>query len=123
MVAAQGGDVSQIDNPNLLPQAKLQKEIVAPQNGTIAGIHTDQIGWATVDLGAGRRVKSDKIDHAVGLIMPAKVGNSYKKGEYFATIHANDAVKLAEAETEILGAINWTDEKMPALPRDYGMVG
>ena len=122
MVSAQGGDLRQIDDPTLLPQAQYRHTVTAPQTGVIAGIQTGKIGWATVDLGAGRRKKSDKLDYAVGLIMPAKIGDKLTKGDPIATIYANDETKIPTAEQQILQAIEWSDKQLPALPHFYGLI-
>ena len=93
MVQAQGGDVNQVDDPSQLPQAQYIEEIFAPRSGSIASIDTAEIGWACVRLGGGRLVKSDKIDHAVGFIMPVKIGDRIEAGDIIGVIHANDQVR------------------------------
>ena len=122
MVVAQGGDGAQVDNPELLPQAKYVEPVLAPQSGYIAEMDTGQIGWTAVHLGAGRLVKSDKIDFAVGFVLPAKIGNFYEASDQLGIIHANDPEKLAEAKEELLAALRWSDEKVETLPHFYGTV-
>ncbi len=122
MVAAQGGHVEQIDDPGKLPQAQVIQDIQAPHSGTISAIDTAEIGWACVHLGGGRMVKSDMIDHAVGLILPVKIGDQVKAGEPIGVIHANDQDKLNTAREQILSAITITDETAERLPHFYGIV-
>ena len=122
MVAAQGGDVAQVDEPNKLPQAKLIEPLLAPRTGSIAAMNTAEIGWAVVRLGGGRFTKEDKIDHAVGLMLPVKIGDTVKAGDEMGTIHANDADKLDQARQEILAAIRWSDEPIEPLPHIHGTV-
>ena len=122
MVQAQGGDVSQVDDPATLPQAKYVEEFLAPRSGWIAAIDTGGIGWATVHLGCGRLVKSDKINHAVGLIMPHKVGDRIEEGAPMGVIHANNQGQLGQAREEILAAIIISDEEVDRLPHFYGVV-
>ncbi len=122
LVQAQGGDVSQVDDPTKLPQAPLVEPILAPRTGVIAAMDTAAIGWTAVHLGAGRLVKEDQIDYAVGLILPKKVGDSLAAGEPLGFIHANNADKLAQARQEILTAIAWSDEPVEPLPHFYGVV-
>lgn len=119
MVAAQGGDVAQVDNPALLPQAALVERVNAPQAGYVAALDTGALGWAAVHLGAGRAVKGEAIDHAVGLVMPVKVGDWLPAGAELATIHANDPARLAAARQAILAAITWSAEPVPPLPHIY----
>ncbi|MFQ5399018.1 MAG: thymidine phosphorylase [Anaerolineae bacterium] len=122
LVQAQGGDVRQADDPALLPQAQYVEPITAPRDGTIAAMDTAAIGWACVRLGAGRLVKEDDIDYAVGLVMPRKIGDRLHAGETLAVLHANDPAKLAQARKEILAAITWSDEAVSPLPHLYGTV-
>jgi pyrimidine-nucleoside phosphorylase len=122
MVAAQGGDLRQIDDPGLLPQASLVEPLVAPRSGTIAAMDTGSIGWACVHLGGGRFVKTDKLDHAVGFVLPVKIGDSVQKGEEFGQIHANDATRLAEARERVLAALSWSEGPVEARPLFYGTI-
>lgn len=122
MVQAQGGDVNQVDHPHLLPTATQIENIIAPRSGHIAALDTGEIGWAGVRLGGGRLVKSDKIDHGVGFILPMKVGDKVQEGDVLGVIHANDGNQLIQAKNEILAAITWSDEPVKPLPHFYGTV-
>ncbi|MCB9445400.1 MAG: thymidine phosphorylase [Ardenticatenaceae bacterium] len=122
LVQAQGGDVRQVDDPSLLPQAPLVEPILAPRSGYIAAIDTAAIGWASVRLGAGRLVKEDKLDYAVGLLLPNDVGAKLAAGQSLGEIHANDPAKLTQAREEVLAAITWSDELVEPLPHFYGIV-
>jgi pyrimidine-nucleoside phosphorylase len=122
MVAAQGGNVAQIDNPDLLPQAKYVENIVMPREGYISKMDTSELGWASVDLGGGRRVKTDTIDPAVGFMLKAKIGDHVREGQVIGTIHANDHQKLEEARKQILEAIEVSDMPVEPLPHFYGVV-
>ncbi|RMG96260.1 MAG: thymidine phosphorylase [Chloroflexi bacterium] len=122
LVEAQGGDGRQVDDPSLLPQARLVEAVHAPRDGWIAAIDTGAIGWAGVHLGGGRLVKSDTIDHTVGFVLPMKVGMQFHAGDVLGYIHANDEDKLAEAKSSVLQAITWSDEPVAALPHFYGTI-
>lgn len=122
LVQAQGGDVSQVDDPALLPQAPYVESILAPRSGHIAAIDTAAVGWASVRLGAGRLVKEDEINHAVGLVLPYDVGASLEAEQPMGEIHANDPDKLAQAREEVLAAFTWSDEPVEPLPHFYGLV-
>ncbi|MCP4415738.1 MAG: thymidine phosphorylase [Chloroflexi bacterium] len=122
LVAAQGGDVAQIDNLNLLPQAEFVAPILAPRSGYLAAMKTDEIGWATVRLGGGRFVKTDQIDHAVGFVLPAKIGDRFAEGDELGIVHANNADKLTQAKAELLAALSWSDELVAPLPHFYGTI-
>lgn len=83
---------------------------------------TTALGWAAVRLGAGRRTKGEAIDPAVGFVMPVQVGDRLPAGAVLATVHANDPAKLAQAQADILAAIEWTDQDVPPLPHLYETV-
>ena len=122
IVRAQGGNTAQVDDPDLLPQAQYIEQIRVQHGGTVAAIATAEIGWACVHLGGGRLVKSDIIDHAVGLILPIKVGDLVEEGAVIGTIHANDKGKLVQAHKEIMAAITVSDTMVERLPSFYGVV-
>jgi pyrimidine-nucleoside phosphorylase len=95
MVAAQGGDARR------LPVAKQQREIAAPSAGFVHAIECDQIGYAVIALGGGRRVASDVIDAAVGFEFPKKIGDRVAAGESLMRMHYNDERRAAEAEAMV----------------------
>ena len=49
----------------------------------------DEIGVASMILGAGRATKEDVIDLAVGLVLHKKVGDKVEEGESILTIYSN----------------------------------
>lgn len=122
MVVSQGGDGDQIDRPETLPQAAHRHEVTAPRDGTVAAMDTSALGWAALYLGAGRQKKGDAIDHAVGFVMPVKVGQRLQKGDRVAVVHAQDEAQAARAEEQILAALAWSDEPVDALPHFYGAI-
>jgi len=122
MVTAQGGDAGQVDDPEQLPQAEFVERLVAPRAGVIVAMDTAAIGWAVVRLGGGRQVKGEPIDHAVGLVLPAKVGDRFQAGDPLGVIHANDPDKAAEARQSILAALTWAKEAVEPLPHFYGTI-
>jgi pyrimidine-nucleoside phosphorylase len=100
-VAAQGGDVSQLDDPSRLPRAALVEPVVARSSGWVTRARADLIGHAAAHLGAGREKKGDAVDHAVGIVLVAKIGDRVEVGQPLAHIHANDAARLAEARHHV----------------------
>jgi thymidine phosphorylase len=116
LVTAQGGDADLVDHPEKLAQASLVEEVRAEQQGYIAGVNARTVGWSCVQLGAGRQTKEDKIDYAVGMVIPVKVGDRVNAGDLLATIHANDPAKLAQARRDLQQAISWSDEPVAPLP-------
>lgn len=90
MVRAQGGDVRQVEDTSLLPQAKMKTEMRSKEEGYIGSIHSESLGILAMRLGAGRAKKEDPINHAVGLEMAVKKGDFVKKGDLLCTVYHDD---------------------------------
>jgi thymidine phosphorylase len=68
MVALLGGPIGFLENYNThLKAAPFVKPVYADDEGTVSSIKTRDLGLAVIELGGGRRVATDKINHAVGL--------------------------------------------------------
>jgi pyrimidine-nucleoside phosphorylase len=122
MVVAQGGDGRQVDDPALLPRAQFVEDIRIKESGTISRIDAAKIGWACFHLGGGRKVKNEPIDHAVGFILPFKVGDTLQAGQAIGTVQANDRQQLEQAREQILAAITLSQEPVDRLPHFYGII-
>ncbi|EKA2858966.1 pyrimidine-nucleoside phosphorylase [Staphylococcus pseudintermedius] len=85
----QGGDASVVDEPSKLPTAQYQFELPAKRSGIVSEMIANEIGIASMMLGAGRQTKEDVIDLAVGLVLNKKVGDRVEEGESLLTIYAN----------------------------------
>jgi pyrimidine-nucleoside phosphorylase len=119
LVEAQGGDVTVLDNPEKLPAASIVETVPAPHTGYISGIHARTVGETAVELGAGRARKEDPIDHAVGMVILCKVGDSVKSGEPLFVLHSNDREKHEFAKARLLAAHTFSDSPVEPLPLFY----
>jgi pyrimidine-nucleoside phosphorylase len=122
MVAGQGGDVRQVENPDLLPQAQLIETIAAPQNGYLAELSALEVGIAVLHLGGGRERKDDPIDFAVGVETHHKIGDEIHAGDPLFTLYANDASKLAEVKARLEGVAVLSDSPVEPLPLFYDTI-
>lgn len=86
----QGGNPEVVDNPELLPQAKYHIELPAKSSGVVTEIVANEMGIASMMLGAGRQTKDDDIDLSVGLMLHKKVGDKVSEGESLITIYSNN---------------------------------
>jgi pyrimidine-nucleoside phosphorylase len=114
LVAAQGGDVSQVDDPDRLPRAPVVVEQPAQRSGYLAEVDAQEIGLAVLHLGAGRLRKGDPVDHAVGAVIHHKVGEHVERDELLFTVHARTPEAAEDARRRILDAHMWADR--PGLP-------
>jgi pyrimidine-nucleoside phosphorylase len=113
LVAAQGGDVGQVDDPSKLPRAPRIETLRAPKTAYIAAIAADQIGVASVRLGAGREKKGDPIDHRTGIVLHGKVGDRVERGAPYADVHVAGKPGDADAIEMIRGAYSWSAKRVP----------
>ena len=111
MIEMHDGDTNVISNPQLLPKANIQHEYLAEHTGYITEISAEKVGRACLELGAGRRAVTDKIDYAVGISNIHKIGDSVEQGESIMTIHANNHQKLKLAIQELNKGIIISEEK------------
>ena len=116
VIAAQGGDARQIEQPQLLPAAPVKTMLTAPRDGYISSIRAEQIGLASMRLGAGRFKKGDAIDHRTGLVLQAKVGNHLRKGAPLIEIHARNQDEVATISQELLACYSWSDAPVQPGP-------
>lgn len=122
MVGAQGGNVKQIDEPDLLPTANLMEEVSATQRGFVGEVDAMAVGQAVLELGGGRLKKTDPIDHAVGVLTHVKVGDAVTEGQTVFTIHGNSMAKIEAAKARLLAGLKISDEPTPRLPLFYDVV-
>ena len=122
LVKAQGGDVSVIDHPELLPEAPVKTVIEAEESGFISEVHARTVGETAVVLGAGRMKKGDPIDHAVGIMVMVKVGQKIESGQPLFIIHARDDDSMQEARNNLVDAVKISKNRVDPLPLFYGLV-
>jgi len=109
LVQAQGGDPTVVDDPAVLPEASIKREVPAPRAGYVVSIDAMQVGRSAMLLGAGRMTKEDQIDHAAGIELKKKPGDPVKAGEPVAVLYTNRQHTLAEAAAVIAGAFTVSD--------------
>ena len=101
MVDALGGnrdnfvsDFSMLSSLGLLDDNLLSTEIYADKNGWIDDIDAMSIALACMELGSGRKVLTDTVDHSVGAIIEAQLGDEVDIGDTLIVIyHRNELPK------------------------------
>jgi len=102
VIAAQSGNPQVLDRFELLPNATGAKEISTPRSGYVTAIDAELIGQASAMIGAGRDMKEDSIDPAVGVILEVKVGQKVDANGvlcrlyYTGEEHVEEAAQLVE---------------------------
>ena len=116
VIAAQGGDARQIENPDLLPSAPVQSMLTTPYSGYITAIHAERIGLISMRLGAGRFKKGEPIDHRTGLVLQGKVGEYLHVGDPLVEIHARSEDAAQAVHDELLNCYTWGDRPVQVGP-------
>ncbi len=118
LCVAQGGNAQAVDNPALLPTARLCTDIRAALDarGFVAEVDALKVGQAVMLLGGGRATVNDRIDHAVGLSNLVKIGEPVNPGARLFTLHANDEAKAVRAEALLREAITFAETPPAPVP-------
>jgi len=101
IVQVQGGDISVLDDPSLLPQAPVRLPVYVTEAGYIHAIHARRVGLLAVRLGAGRSRKEDTVDHAVGIRVLRHVGDHVEPSLPVAEVHARSEEQAEEIAGEL----------------------
>lgn len=123
MVIAQGGpDNFCTTYRQHLPRAKIIKPLLAPHAGIISAVDTRAVGIAVINLGGGRRLSSDQIDHSVGFDDILGLGARVDTQTPLATIHADSESAWERAAENYLAAITIGDTPPPEHPCVYDTI-
>lgn len=121
-IKAQGGNEGWAYNTDLFPKAKYHAEVLSLSDGWIKRMNTQEIGRASLTLGAGRRTKDDDIDFAAGLVVERKTGDRVEKGDLLATLYSNDFESLAVAKEIYLNSVEFSEESVERPRLIYDIV-
>jgi pyrimidine-nucleoside phosphorylase len=99
-VRAQGGD----PDPARLPVAPVVRQVAASASGYVHELGAREVAVTAMELGAGREVAGEPIDHAVGVVCLRKRGEEVAAGQPLAEIHARDDAAAEKAEAALLTA-------------------
>jgi len=112
MIAAQGGDPDAA-----LPTARETQVVTADRDGILVRQEALPFGIAAWRLGAGRARKEDPVQHAAGIDLHAKPGDTVTKGQPLFTLSADEPARFARALEALEGAWAIGD---PGSPVDDG---
>ena len=113
LIAAQGGDPSVLDNPELLPQPKAKIEVKSETPGYVSAIDALAVGQASKILGAGRRTKDDAVDYSAGIYLKKKIGDKVEVGDPLAVFYSDgDENKIEPARKKFLSAYSFNSSKI-----------
>ncbi len=88
-IEAQEGDPRVCEDFSLLPKSKHEIPIIAKQSGWINEVNTQDIGYALIDVGAGRKILDSKLNYAAGAYLPYKVGDCIKNKSEIGKVYCD----------------------------------
>ncbi|HEX8638166.1 MAG TPA: hypothetical protein VF692_08895, partial [Pyrinomonadaceae bacterium] len=90
-VELQNGDARICDNPDVLfGENLIECPIESKKSGFVEQIDAAAIGAAIGAIGGGRTRAEDRIDHAVGCRIAAKIGDAVKSGAALGVLYCRD---------------------------------
>ena len=129
MVESQGGnrddfasDHSMLSSLGLLDGNLLSTEIYVEENGWIKDIDAMSIALACLELGSGRKTLTDTVDHAVGAIIEAQVGDEIEAGEPLIVIYHRNELPDGFSES-ISSAFSVSPESVSVETRITQIIG
>jgi pyrimidine-nucleoside phosphorylase len=122
LVENQGGDPTYVDQPEKFKLAPIIVEVESPASGYLEEINAQEIGEASVEMGAGRVKKEDKIDHTVGIVVHHKVGDKVTRGDKLFTLHASNETSMERAEERVIKACKFSKSPIEPLPLFYEVI-
>ena len=99
MITAQGGDPDAA-----LPVARETHVVTAPRSGVLVDQQALPFGIAAWRLGAGRARKQDPVQHAAGIDLHAKPGDTVTEGQPLFTLSADEPERFERALEAVEGA-------------------
>ena len=118
MVEAQGGDASILDSDaslmrglGLMDPNLNTTELSVGEAGWVEGIDAMAIARVCLGLGAGRIRLGDSVDHAVGVILEAQVGDRLEEGEPWMVLYHRNEVDRSALEG-LLDSITLSNEEI-----------
>ena len=111
MLTAQGGRLDEG-----LPESPVRQAVVATSAGHVESIDALAVGLASLELGAGRARKEDRIDPAAGLVIEAPVGAQVRVGDPLVTVHARSAELVEKITPRLIAAWRISDREVARPP-------
>ena len=122
VVARQGGNTRLIENTANFAKAKYSHPVKCKKCGYISKVDTENYGFASLVLGAGRNTAEDAIDYSAGIILKKKTGDYVDEGEEIATLYSNNKSAFAKAEEILLSATEIASTKPEEEPLIYNII-
>ena len=101
-INAQNGMTAELTSVN---KPRYETIIRSDKSGYITSMDTLKIGWALVDLGCGRRDKSNTLDPTAGMEFIVKIGDEIKSGDPIFRCFNSKKNKLEKASQKLMNTV------------------
>ncbi|MBR3804396.1 MAG: thymidine phosphorylase [Clostridia bacterium] len=109
-ITEQGGDLTEILSGEY--KATYTFQIKSNKSGYLGKLNAENVGVASLILGAGRTKKEDKIDYKAGIVLNKKLGDRVEKGETLATLYSSNENLFRASEEEFLKGVEIIAERV-----------
>lgn len=106
-IEMQGGDSRICDDVELLPKAKYSHVIYAPRDVEVIGIDAEELGMASLLLGAGRINKDDEIDYTAGIVLEFELGDKVSMDAPIMTLYSDCVSDFSDAAYRAYNALKF----------------
>jgi pyrimidine-nucleoside phosphorylase len=97
---AQGGNLSD------LPKASHKVLLQSHQQGYVHSFDLEKIGWLNVDLGAGRKTLTDKIEPTAGIEFHCKIGDFVNIKDPLFTVYGKNLDHIKKIQSSLIETIS-----------------
>ena len=122
-VAAQGGDYGVIEHPEKFYATPASRTVCAGEAGYWEVLSAEDIGRASMMLGAGRETKDSPLDYTAGIVFHRKTGDAVRPGDALYTVYAQDAARIPEALRVLGGAVRTGPRRPAEEPLIFARIG
>ena len=89
--------------------------VKAYDGGFVSRIDAERLGLAVIEMGGGRKLMTDSLDHSVGIEFLVRIGQRIEKEETIAKIFCSDKAKAEYAANLVSLAIGTSPLEVPSV--------
>ncbi len=89
-VRSQGGTIEIFDDEEWCMAPHITPLVYKGPSGWVKKVAADKVGELVLDLGGGRRAKTDTIDHSVGIELDVQVGDKLETNQVVGFLHSRN---------------------------------
>ncbi len=111
-IELQGGNPSVCDDYALMPSCAKKVAVKALETGNVEAIDSQAIGYALIDIGAGRKTLKSPLNYGAGAQMYPKIGDTLTVGETIGYVYADTTDAAQASASKIAKAYKCTSDKV-----------